>query len=65
MELQSSQKRHRHETIDHYITVAVVLCRIEERGVEARDSKNLTLSWGAGLTEAISKLKFDREMGLI
>lgn len=57
-------KRHRHETIDYYIIAAVVLHRNEEWEVGANDHKNLTLSWGAGLAVALSKLNLGIGVGL-
>lgn len=35
-------KRHRHETIDYYIIVAIVLHRNVDYEVEANDNKNQT-----------------------
>lgn len=59
-----AKMRHRRETIDYYLTISVVLRRKEKGEVEAHDGKNLTLSWGTGLTEAISKLTLDKGVGL-
>lgn len=52
-------RKHRHETVDYYITIAIVLHRNGEQGVRAHDHKNLTLSWGAVLMKVMSKLKCD------
>lgn len=41
-----------------------MLRRKEKGEVEAHDGKNLTLSWGTGLAEAVSKPKLDRGVGL-
>lgn len=46
------------------ITVAIVLHRNEKGRVGVHNSKNLTLSWGAGLAEAFYKLEPDRGVGM-
>jgi hypothetical protein len=46
-------KRHRHETIDYYIIVAIMLPRNEEYEVGANDNKKLDLTWVGGPCSSI------------